>query len=431
MPFFTPQPSTIAFIIIGVMLVLYITEKLPIATTSILACMAFAIFGIVPFADAFSGFGNDIVFLICGMVVVGNALFETGVAQLMGKKIISVVGTNERVFIFAIMLVSVTLSVFLSNTATTAMMLPIAASSIGASGGKLSKKNTYMAIGIMSVAGGGLSLVGSTPQLIAQAALIEGGHDTMGFFELSKTGLPIVFLVLIFFTTLGYKLQQKVFTFPEVEEDIIQPAHPELEPPQKQSVLKMCISVAVLVFCTIGFITGLWSYGMVAMVGAAICVVTHCMPQKRVFQKMDWTTVVIMGCSFGIGTGLNKSGAGMLVAQGMMNLLGDKMSPWLLCAALALVAVILTNFMSSTATASLLIPISVLVASELGYDVKSVAMAVAIATNIGYATPISTPSMTMTLTAGYHFTDYVKIGGLINILAYGLVILLFPLVLNL
>ena len=423
------QPSTIAFIIIGAMLILYITDKLPIATTSILACAAFAIFGVVPFSEAFSGFGNDIVFLICGMVVVGNTLFETGVAQLAGKKIVSVVGTNERVFLAALMLVTVTLSIFLSNTATTAMMLPIAASSIGASNGKLSKKSTYMAIGIISVAGGGLSLVSSTPQLIAQAALIEGGHNTMGFFELSYTGIPVVLMVFLFFTTLGYKMQGKIFDFPELE-DAHKPGENAEEEEPKRSVVKMCISVGILIFCIVGFVAGLWSYGMVAMVGAALCVVTRCITQKKVFQKMDWTTVVIMGCSFGIGNGLNKSGAGMVVAQGVISLLGEQVSPWLLCAALALVAVILTNFMSSTATATLLVPIAAIVAVELGYDVKSVVMSVAIAANIGYATPISTPSMTMTLTGGYRFKDYVKIGGLVNVLAYAIVILLFPLVLN-
>ena len=430
MPDFILQPSTIALIILGVMLILFVTEKLPIATTALLACMAFAIFGIIPVSRAFSGFGNDIVFLICGMVVVSNALFETGVAPLLGKKIVSVVGTNERVFLFALLLVTVTLSAFLSNTATAAMMLPIAGSSIAASGGKLSKKNTYMAVGIISVAGGGLTLVSSTPQLLAQAALAEGGYGAMGFFEIGFIGVPIVLAVLVFFLTIGCKLQRKVFDFPELKDDSPKPESARPVSARK-NVVKMCISVGILLFCTIGFITGLWSYGVVAMVGAVLCVVTGCISQQRVFQKMDWTTVVVMGCSFGIGAGLSESGAGAMVAQGIISLLGSNMSPWLLCAALALVSVVLTNFMSSTATASLLIPISILVAVELGYDVKSIVMSVAIATNIGYATPIATPPMTMTLTAGYRFKDYVKVGGLVNVLVYVVSIALFPLVLNL
>jgi di/tricarboxylate transporter len=146
---------------------------------------------------------------------------------------------------------------------------------------------------------------------------------------------------------------------------------------------------------------------------------------------MNWTTVVIMGCSFGIAAGLEYSGAGIMIAHGMINLLGDAISPWLLASVLAFAAVLFTNFMSSTSTAALLIPIAAIVANELGYDVRSVVIAVAIAANIGYATPISTPPITMTLIGGYRFMDYVKFGGLFNLMAYVLVILLFPIFLNL
>jgi len=186
-----------------------------------------------------------------------------------------------------------------------------------------------------------------------------------------------------------------------------------------------------LFFCVIAFIFEIWSPGVVAMLGAAICIATGCISQKKAFAKMDWTTVIIFGCSFGFAAGLQQSGAGEMIAQGTIGLLGDAISPWLLCAVLALIAVLLTNFMSSTATAALLVPIGIMAAIELGYDVRSVAMAVAIASSIGYATPMSTPPMTMTLVAGYRFKDYIKMGGLYNVLAYILVVLLFPLVLNL
>jgi len=95
---------------------------------------------------------------------------------------------------------------------------------------------------------------------------------------------------------------------------------------------------------------------------------------------------------------------------------------------LALVAVIITNFMSSTATAALLVPIAAIAALELGYDVKAAVVSVAIAANVGYATPIATPPLTMTLSGGYRFMDYVKFGGLFNVLAFILMIVLFPLV---
>ena len=420
------ESSTIALIIIGLLMILYMSELIPIATTSILACLALAIFGVIPFGRAFHGFGNDIVFLMAGMMTVGNALFETGAAELMGKKIISLVGKNEKVFLGALVIVSMPISAFLSNTATAAIMLPIAASAIAASGGKFTKKNTFMVVGIAAVSGGALTLVSSPPQLIAQGILDKGGHELMGFFDVAMAGVPIFVALFIYTQTIGYKLQKKVFNFQELPD-----VTPEATEEKPRSKVKICISALVLLFCIVGFVAELWTVGIVAMVGAVVCVATGCISQKTVFQKMDWTTVVIFGCSFGFAAGLEDSGAGAMIAQQTIRLLGENVTPWLLCAAIAFIAVILTNFMSSTATAALLIPIGVFSAIELGFDVRSVAMATAIAAGIGFATPMSTPPMTMTLTGGYRFMDYVKVGGLFNLIAFVLLIALFPFILNL
>ena len=424
--------SIIALLIIGGMMVLYVTELIPLATTSLLGCLALAVFGVIPYGDAFKGFSNDIVYLIVGMVIVGDALFETGAAALIGKKIVAVVGTNERAFLAASIAVIIPISAFLSNTATVAMMLPITASAVGASKGKLKKKDTYMLIGMMSIVSGGLTLVGSTPQLIAQGLLLEGGYEPIGFFELSFIGVPVFLLLVAYILTFGHTLKKKIFNFPEVEDDatVNQSANDDSQKKTRRDVVRMCTASAILIFCIVGFISGLWTMGVVAMVGAVLCIITGCISQQKVFQKMSWTTVIIMGCSFGLASGLEQSGAGRLVAQGMISVFGESITPWLFCSALALVAVLITNLMSSTATAALLVPIAAIAAFEMDYSVRAAVMAVAIASNLGFATPIATPPLTMTLAGGYRFKDYVKFGGIFNIMAYIMIVVLFPLVLN-
>ncbi|MCL2235104.1 MAG: SLC13 family permease [Defluviitaleaceae bacterium] len=425
--------AVIALIIIGVALVLYITDIFPVATTSILAILAMVVFDVIPFSSAFGGFANDMVFLIIGMVIVGNTLFETGVAQILGKSIIKISRGNEKMFVVILILVATIPAAFLSNTAAAAMMIPVAASAVAASNGKFTKKNTFMVIGIAAVTSGGLTAVGSTPQLIARDRLIEAGIEPFGFFELAWAGAPVIILLLVYYLTIGRVILKKTARPGEnLTADIpLDYGIREVE----RNPLKMAITLSVLVFCIVGFISdGFWglnlSLGTISMIGAAVCIATKCIGQKRVFETMDWTTVVVIGASLGLSAGLDQSGAGAMVAEGMVGLLGDNVSPWLLTAGLALIAVILGNFMSSTATAALLIPISMSVAIEMGIDVKAVIMAVVIACNISYATPVSTPPMTMTLSAGYKFIDYIKFGGLFNLLAYALVVLLFPLILN-
>ena len=433
------EQSTIALIIIGIAMILYVTETFPIATTSFLVVLALGAFRIIPMNTAFAGFGSDTTFLIVGMVVVGAALFETGVANVMGEnvmKLMAHVGENERIFALILAPVTVLISLVLSNTATTGIMLPIAGSTVAASAGKLLKKNTFMMIGIITVASGGITIVGSTPQQIAQQFLLEGGYEPIRFWELSRTGLPMVLLAVVFFQTIGMKLQKKVFDFPEVENDNLSP--PAVKDGRKvqyvqRNSTKMVINIVILAFCVAGFITSqydfaFWSLGGIAMMGAVACIATGCISQKRVFEKMDWTTVVIMGCSIGISAGIRESGAGELIADTVLSILGGHMTPWLLVAALALVTMVLTNFMSSTATTALMVPIAATLAHTLGYDVRGFVMLIAVAGNLGFATPVSTPPIAMTLSGGYRFKDYVIIGGLFNVLAYLLLVAIFPLV---
>ncbi|MCL2575473.1 MAG: SLC13 family permease [Defluviitaleaceae bacterium] len=421
------DPAIVALIIIAAALVLYITELIPIATTSILACLALAVFGVITPQAAFGGFASEMVFLIIGMVIVGNALFETGVAQIMGKAIIRIVGGNEKLFVIVLILIATIPAAFLSNTAAAAMMLPVAASAVAASNGKFAKKRTFMVVGIAAVTSGGLTLVGSTPQLMAQEALRNGGHELMGFFDLALIGGPIIILLLIYYLTIGRKILAKAGEDEAKDDEKL-----KVDDDKPKSPIKMGVTIFVLIACVVGFIFNPFNHlGIVAMLGAVVCIIAGCISQKRVFASMDWNTVVVIGGSLGLSAGLAQSGAGEMIAGGLVNILGDNVSPWLLTAGLALIAVVLGNFMSATATAALLIPITISIAVQMGFDVRSVVIAVVIACNISYATPVSTPPMTMTLSAGYKFVDYVKFGGLFNILAYLLAIVLFPLVLNL
>jgi len=441
----TLEPITVtAFVILGVALILFISDLLHIATTSVLVCLALAIFGVIPLEVAFAGFANDIVFLITGMMIVGSALIETGVSRVIGRKIISVVGSNERIFIVVVCLACLPLSAFLTNTATVAMMLPIAAAAIAASNGKFSQKNTFMMVGIASVSGGALTLVSSTPQLIAQGILRDGGFETLGFFHISIVGAPIAIFVLLYAAFVAFPLQKRILKFSknpdtqEVSSTADEPAGADTpandtaaETHEKESIIKMCIAAGILVFCVVAFIAGLWSPGIVAMVGAATCVVTGCISQKKVFQKLDWTSVIVIGCSFGFAAGLHYSGAAEVIAQGAVNILGEGVSPWLLCAVLVLIAAVLGNFMSNTATAALLIPIAIAIASSLNINVMHVALCVAIGANISFSTPLASPALTLTLQGGYRFKDYIILGGLFNILAYIIVLLMIPFILML
>lgn len=416
--------STIAIIITVLVIAAYATEVIPLSVTAVLSCLLMGIFGIASFDRCFSGFGDDILMMVVGMMIVGDTLFATGAAEYIGGHIVRMFGKTEKMFITACVLITAVLSTFLSNTATAAMMFPIMAAAIASSRGKLTKKNSYMAVGFASIAGGGCSLIGSTPQMLAQGILEDGGFDTVGFFDYAAAGIPKVLILLVYFLTIGYALGKKVFNFEEPT-DVVPQKEEEQNGNQKMTP-KMFISILILLGCVIGFLTGIWSLGSVSLAGAVLCVVTRCIGVKEMYRNMDWGTVVLVGGSLGFANCLDDSGAGVLIANFVVNLIGRDMSPWILLSALGLLAVVLGNIMTHTATAAILLPITVYIAQDIGIDVKTAVMILVIFTNVTYCTPIMTPSATLTLAAGYRFKDYVKVGGLLNVISYLAVVAMLP-----
>lgn len=423
--------ATIAIIITVLAIIMYATEVVPIAVTSIFACLAMAVFGVISYKDAFAGFSNDTTMMVLGMIVIGNALFETGAASLIGSKLVKAVGTNEKKFLAAVILVAGILSGFLSNTGVCAMFLPVIASVAATSGGLITKKNTYMALGFATVAGGMLTLVGSTPQLVAQGILQKMGQPTMGFFTIGVAGIPLLILLLVYFMTFGYSFQKKVFDFAEKQDTQTAEAAAAATVEKPVNPVKMWISILVLATCVAGFITKIWTVGMIAMVGALVCVLTGCISEKRVYQTMDWTTVAVLAGALGFADGLDKSGAGKIIADSAVRLLGTDATPWVVFAAIVLIATVLTNIMSNTACTAMLTPICIFMAQGLGINPLTLVVGLVIGANLSYSTPIATPPVTMTLVAGYRFMDYVKVGGLFNILAYIVTIIVVPLFLPL
>lgn len=414
--------STIGVIVLIITIISYATEVIPLAMTAVCSGLIMAVLGAAEFSDAFSGFGNDVLMMVVGMSIVGDTLFATGAAELLGKRIVKAFGKSERVFIMACIVITAVLSAFLSNTATAAMMFPIMASAIASSKGKLTMKKSYMAVGFAAIAGGGCTLIGSTPQVIAQGLLTEGGYTGATFFEYLAAGFPKVLILLIYFVTIGFKLGDKVFDFEEPVPEVSENAGSE----EQRLNAKMIISLLILLGCIVGFISGLWTLGGVAMVGGALCVITKCIEFKPMVRNLDWTTIIVVGGSLSFATCIDKCGAGEAIANWVVNLLGTNVSSYVLISVLGLLAVVMGNVMTHTSTSAILVPITIYIAKGMGIDPHAAAVAIVMFTNITYCTPIMTPAATMSLAAGYRFKDYVKVGGLLNVISYAAMVAMLP-----
>lgn len=408
--------------IIIAMIVGFVSEILPLSVTAFLGCLAFYVTGIIDSSTVFSGFSNDIIFMIAGTMIVGEAMFQTGAAQFIGKKIIKAVGYDERRMIFVLILAGGLLSAFTSNSSVMAMFLPLIRSVAASSEGKIKAKHIVMPVGISTMVGGACTLVGSTPQLAAQGLLESSGIRVMSFFELGITGFPLLILLALWFSTLGYKpLVRSVAYMPDVPEYL-----KDMKSDDGDSAVnpKMYVCFVIIIAMVAAFLSGIWTVGVIASLAAMACIVTGCITAKTAYAKMSWSSIIIVGSTLGVAKGLNASGAAGFLANALVAAIGTDANVVLVVAVFGLMVVIMANLLSHTATISLLVPIFIPLAQQMNLDPTLFVYAATAFVNCGYATPLGVSSYAMTLAEGYSFKDYQKIGGPFNIIAYVILVII-------
>lgn len=234
------SPTTITLIFLAFAVVMFVTEKIPLAVTSMIVCIGLVITGVLNVNDAFSGFINSNVILFVAMFIVGGALFETGMANEIGS-LVTKFAKSERGLIVAIMVIVGVMSGFLSNTGTAAVLIPVVIGIAAKSGYKRSR--LLMPLVFAAAMGGNLSLIGAPGNMIAQSALEPLGLS-FGFFEYAVVGLPILIAGILFYATIGFRILPNHDT--EEDDSIFDETQDFGSVPKWKKVLSLVILIATL-----------------------------------------------------------------------------------------------------------------------------------------------------------------------------------------
>lgn len=148
------------------------------------------LFGILTPAEALAGFSNQVVIMMVGLFVVGGAIFQTGLAKMISGRIMRLAGTSELALFLLIIVVTSVIGAFVSNTGTVALMLPIVVSL--AASARIPAARLLMPLAFASSMGGMLTLIGTPPNLVIQDALVESGHQPLGFFSFLPVGVVCI-----------------------------------------------------------------------------------------------------------------------------------------------------------------------------------------------------------------------------------------------
>ena len=418
-------------IVLAVMAVLFVTEIIPLAITSLGGAITLGLMGIITPKVVFSGLSDSTVVLFAGMFVVGAALFYTGLAQKIGETVVSHAGTSENGLMLAIMLVTATMSAFLSNTGTTAALLPVVVGICAVA--KIPASRQLMPLAFAAGIGGIITMVGTPPNIIVSGTLSKFGIEPFGFFEFAWIGIPLTIATIVFMMLIGKHLLPKheIADAGEVEQEV---AAEDISNDPKKQLFSGIILLGVIIAMILGqplkdnFGINL-PLSMVAVIGAMLCVLTGCLNEKQAYTSIDWVTIFLFAGMMPVATALDQSGAGKMIANAVIGVMGDNPSPYFATGVLFALSCIMTQFMSNTASCALLAPIGISIAQGMGADPHAVLMAIGVAASCAFGTPVGTPPNTLVLGPGqYKFTDYVKAGVPLILVCFVVSLLIIPMV---
>lgn len=394
---------TITLLFLLFAIVMFMWEKIPLGLTSMIVCVGLVVTGVLEWQTAFAGFIDSNVILFVAMFIVGGALFETGMANKIGG-IVTHFAKTERQLIVAIMVIVGVMSGFLSNTGTAAILIPVVIGIAAKSG--YSRSRLLMPLVFAAAMGGNLTLIGAPGNMIAQSGM-EGIGLKFGFFDYAKVGVPILIVGIIYFAFIGYKfLPNKEGS----DEGIFDESKDFSHVPKWKQYLSLVILLLTLVGMIFEEQLGI-KLCVIGCMGALALMITGVISEKDELASIDLKTIFLFGGTLSLAAALEQTGAGELIAEKVIGMLGDNPSPYVLTFVIFMLCCVMTNFMSNTATTALMVPIGISIAQGMGADPSAVLMACVIGGSCAYATPIGMPANTMVVTAGgYTFKDYAKAG---------------------
>jgi di/tricarboxylate transporter len=187
----------------------------------------------------------------------------------------------------------------------------------------------------------------------------------------------------------------------------------------------VALSMALLVvFLTVFNVVPLL---VAVMIGAAGMILSRSLTMEEAYEAVDWKVIFLLGGIIPLGIAMEQNGVAALLADSVLEPL-ISLGPVVVLAALYLITALLTETMSNNATAVILAPIAIAVAASIGVDPRPLLVAITFAASTSFATPIGYQTNTMVYSpGGYRFSDFARVGGLLNLIFWGLAVLLIPL----
>lgn len=400
--------------------VLWLTEALHVTLTALLVPLVAVGLGLLDAPKALSSFADPIIFLFFGGFALATALHIQGLDRLIANRLMVLARGKMSTAVMLLFGVTAALSMWISNTATAAMMLPLALGILS----KLDKEKdsrtfVFVLLGVAySASIGGLgTLVGSPPNAIAAAQL---GLDFAGWM---KFGLPVMLVTMpVMIAVLYLVLRPNLKHVVSIETETM------VWTPSRMITLSI---FAVTVVCWIfssqisAALGGIKQFDSLVALSAAVLIgATGVANWQQIQKNTEWGVLMLFGGGLTLSAVLKDSGASLVMANGMADIFGA--SHWfIIILAVAAFIIFLTEFTSNTASAALLVPVFATVAEALGMPPLLLTLVIGMGASFAFMLPVATPPNAIVFGTGLvRQRDMIRVGWWLNLVCI-LVISLF------
>jgi solute carrier family 13 (sodium-dependent dicarboxylate transporter), member 2/3/5 len=439
--------------ILAMVVVLWITEAIPITVTALLGPVLAVVFGVAEARAALAPFADPIIFLFIGSFILAEAMFVHGLDRRIAFTALSwrVVGSSAGRILIVYGAVGTALSMWISNTATTAMLFPIGLSIVAhlqRSGAAIRR----FALAMMLITsfgpsvGGMATPVGTPPNLIGIGMLERITGADITFFQWMAIGLPAVVLIYAFLAGLFYFACARNVEVGKGSTELVREELARLGPMSRgQRNVVIAFSATVLLWVAPGLfaIAGLEETsfagdyaaavpeGVAAMIGACLLFLLPIDWRARRFTltweeavRIDWGIVFLYGGGLAMGT--------LAFSTGLAEAMGNGITSWLpshSTAALTLLftaaAIVLSETTSNTASANMVVPIAIAVAQAAGVRPIEPALGATLGASMGFMMPISTAPNAIVYSSGFiPITEMMRYGAVLDVAAFAIIVTL-------
>ena len=442
-------PGATKVIAVGVLMITWwITEAVPNPVAALLPLILFPALGVMNMTEAAAPFANPVVFLFMGGFLIALALEKHKLHERIAINLIRLTGTSGNGIILGFTLSSGLISMWISNTATALMMLPIGISVIQllkrSNGDEaLSKGESNFAVGLMlsigyaASLGGMATIIGTPPNVVFSGFAKEFYNQDISFFRWMIIGVPLSVITLF---ACYWMITRWLFpnNLPKIEgsEALITNKLKELGPMRKEEKLTL------VVFALTSFFW-IFQQGLNSIFGAAIFNDTNIAVTGGVLmflvpidfkadqfliswddtKKLPWGILILFGGGICLAKGMESTGIIKMIGNSIASQQG--VSIWTMMFLLTLASIVLTEFMSNVALVTIFVPVVFGIAEGLHFDPYILALPVTFAASCAFMFPISTPPNAIVFSSGHiKMKDMIKAGIILDIICMAIIFIL-------